>query len=151
MNFNKHRKKGQGALEYLLIIGAAIIVSTTVILLIVTMGGSKRDAAQDQDQAITNLIDNALVPPVVIGVDCNVTGDTTIQLIESEKNGRYRIKVGNTIDNDVFFSNNGFISKSSNALGITSPGEVYSISVVSVKNNVISRPSMPAVACVGTN
>ena len=40
--------KGQGALEYLLLIGGAVLIAVIVIALLVGMGGQSRDAAQEQ-------------------------------------------------------------------------------------------------------
>jgi hypothetical protein len=49
-NFRKipNFKKAQGALEYLLILGAAVLISVIVIALLVGMGGQSRDTAQNQ-------------------------------------------------------------------------------------------------------
>ncbi|MDD3178209.1 MAG: class III signal peptide-containing protein, partial [Candidatus ainarchaeum sp.] len=41
-------KKGQGALEYLLLIGGAVLIAVIVIALLVGMGGQSRDSAKDQ-------------------------------------------------------------------------------------------------------
>jgi hypothetical protein len=40
--------KGQGALEYLLLIGGAVLIAVIVIALLVGMGGQSRDTAQEQ-------------------------------------------------------------------------------------------------------
>jgi hypothetical protein len=40
-------KKGQGALEYLLLIGGAVLIAVIVIALLVGMGGQSRDTAAD--------------------------------------------------------------------------------------------------------
>ena len=42
------KKKGQGALEYLLLIGGAVLIAVIVIALLVGMGGQSRETAQDQ-------------------------------------------------------------------------------------------------------
>jgi hypothetical protein len=42
------KKKGQGALEYLLLIGGAVLIAVIVIALLVGMGGQSRDTAQNQ-------------------------------------------------------------------------------------------------------
>ena len=44
----KRRKKAQGALEYLLLIGGAVLIAVIVIALLVGMGGQSRDAAKKQ-------------------------------------------------------------------------------------------------------
>jgi hypothetical protein len=42
-----NNKKGQGALEYLLLIGGAVLIAVIVIALLVGMGGQSRDTAAD--------------------------------------------------------------------------------------------------------
>ena len=44
----KRRKKAQGALEYLLLIGGAVLIAVIVIALLVGMGGQSRDSAKKQ-------------------------------------------------------------------------------------------------------
>ncbi|MDP2666282.1 MAG: class III signal peptide-containing protein [Candidatus Diapherotrites archaeon] len=43
---SKPRRKGQGALEYLLLIGGAVLIATIVLLIIITTSGSTNDIVQ---------------------------------------------------------------------------------------------------------
>jgi hypothetical protein len=47
MIYKKINQKGQGALEYLLLIGGAVLIAVIVIALLVGMGGQSRDTAAD--------------------------------------------------------------------------------------------------------
>jgi uncharacterized protein (UPF0333 family) len=51
------KKKGQGALEYLLLIGGAVLIAVIVIALLVGMGGQSRDTAQDQANRVQQATD----------------------------------------------------------------------------------------------
>jgi len=51
------KKKGQGALEYLLLIGGAVLIAVIVIALLVGMGGQSRDSAQDQSNKVQQASD----------------------------------------------------------------------------------------------
>ena len=51
------KKKGQGALEYLLLIGGAVLIAVIVIALLVGMGGQSRDTAQDQANRVQSATD----------------------------------------------------------------------------------------------
>jgi hypothetical protein len=153
MTFSK-KQKGQGAMEYLLLIGATIIIAISVIILITNMNASNREAALEQDKAITTILDNTLVPPIVTSVDCEASGDVTINLVSSAPNTGYRIKIDNNdpypTGTDVLYVQEGtsVLKVSASQLGTTSPGTEYEVSVITVKNNVHSRPSTPASSCV---
>ncbi len=147
---NLKKIKGQGAMEYLLLIGAAIIIAISVVVLITSMGSSNRKVALDQDKTLTNLLDNALVPPIVVSVDCDVGNDlVTIHLIESEHNAYYRIAVDSGTPNLTELpAVGGIITQSASALGVTTVGQTYAVSVAFVKNSNYSKLSQPASSCV---
>jgi hypothetical protein len=67
------KKKGQGAIEYLLIIGAALLVSIIVTLLILNMSSSKSNVLSEQDDALTDIIDNTIPAPIISILDCDDT------------------------------------------------------------------------------
>lgn len=50
-------KKGQGALEYLLLIGGAVLIAVIVIALLVGMGGQSRDSAAAQAEKANQATD----------------------------------------------------------------------------------------------
>jgi hypothetical protein len=146
---NLKNVKGQGAMEYLLLIGAAIIIAISVVVLITNMGSSNRKVALDQDKTLTNLLDNALVPPIVVSVDCEVDGLVTIHLIESEHNAYYRIAVDSGIPNSTeLLATGGIITQSTTTLGIDTVGQTYVVAVSLVKNSNYSKLSQPASSCV---
>jgi hypothetical protein len=152
MNYLKNQK-GQGAMEYLLLIGATIIIAISVIILITNMNASNRDSALEQDKAITEILDNTLVPPIVTTVDCEVGANVTINLVSSSPSTGYRIKVGNNVfpsGTDVLYVNEGtsVLQTPASNLGVINPGQRYDVSVITVKNNVYSRPSTPSSSCI---
>jgi len=69
MKFNK----GQGALEYLLLIGGAVLIAVIVIALLVGMGSSSRKTAQDQADQAGNTINSTAIAAVLNSVSCTGT------------------------------------------------------------------------------
>ena len=66
MKFNK----GQGALEYLLLIGGAVLIAVIVIALLVGMGSSSRETAQGQANTANQAITGTAVPVILNSVSC---------------------------------------------------------------------------------
>jgi hypothetical protein len=64
--------KGQGALEYLLLIGGAVLIAVIVIALLVGMGGQSRDTAQEQTDKAQQAAD-VPQPAQIVSVDTNTT------------------------------------------------------------------------------
>ncbi|MFA7575852.1 MAG: class III signal peptide-containing protein [archaeon] len=79
----KKNRKGQGALEYLLLIGGAVLIAVIVIALLVGMGGQSRDTAStqaDKAQAALDVPQPAQIVSVVAKrSDCTPPGNTNIQ------------------------------------------------------------------------
>lgn len=63
-------KKGQGALEYLLLIGGAVIIAAIVVALLVGMGQSSKQGVHDNANTTTQIIQNAPLAPVLDSVIC---------------------------------------------------------------------------------
>jgi len=63
-------KKGQGALEYLLIIAGVIIIAIIVIYIIITTGSSNRDKVDVTEERMTRIIDSAIFPPRIKKINC---------------------------------------------------------------------------------
>lgn len=154
----KFTKKGQGAMEYLLLIGATILVAITVIILIINMNQSNRDNVVEQDEALGSIFDNTLIPPVVTNVDCIYGGPVSVSIIKSGNYSGYKIKVGNadpypTVDDLLQPNANGvLVLPSENRprsldLGMNLEGSRYNVSVIAVKNQLYSKPSAPAATC----
>ncbi len=74
------KTKGQGALEYLLLIGGAVLIAVIVIALLVGMGGQSKDTAQDQTnkaQKVVNTPQSTTISSVYTyqdGDDCIAEG-----------------------------------------------------------------------------
>ncbi len=71
------KKKGQGALEYLLLIGGAVLIAVIVIALLVGMGGQSRDTAKEQADRVQQATD-VPQPAQIVSVEaayanCNTT------------------------------------------------------------------------------
>lgn len=68
-------KKGQGALEYLLLIGGAVLIAVIVIALLVGMGGQSRDSAAQQAEKANQATDvpqpSQIVQVVAEYAQCN--------------------------------------------------------------------------------
>ncbi len=76
------KNKGQGALEYLLLIGGAVLIAVIVIALLVGMGGQSRESAQDQAtkaQKATDVPQPASIANVD-AIECDDQDDGTINL-----------------------------------------------------------------------
>jgi hypothetical protein len=68
-------KKGQGALEYLLLIGGAVLIAVIVIALLVGMGGQSRETANTQAENAQQSLDMPQ-PASIVGVVSEI-GDCT--------------------------------------------------------------------------
>ncbi len=75
----KLNRKGQGALEYLLVIAGVILIAIIVIYIIVTSGSSSRDKVDDSYQKVNNLTDSAIFPPRIKSVTCAYKDINTIR------------------------------------------------------------------------
>jgi uncharacterized protein (UPF0333 family) len=149
----KLNKKGQGALEYLLIISGALVVAVIAIVLIINLSGSNKDSATDAQERFDYLIDNTIVPPIITDSDCNSSNQTILLYISpsptSDVKG-YAIKVDNNVDLG------NVIPYNSGTLSVISPitlvdGNTYRLSAIALKNNTQSTPSTPAWTCIAHN
>lgn len=143
-------KKGQGALEYLLLIGGAVLIAVIVIALLVGMGGQSRDSAKDQaDKAskATDVPQPASITSVTPGACTDSTsGIITLDWTPLASGGTYTLKAYDytgetalTVDVngttsaelDASVLNQGNISIS----GIGECENTYWVEVVTTKNN----------------
>lgn len=153
MMFEKLSKKnkGQGALEYLLIIGGALVIAVIVVTLILSIGKSNNESAIDSQNEFAMMIDNTITPPIVTSVSCQT--DKIIVYMNPASDPRvkgYRIKK----DNEVLIPNTAttFLDYSSGKIEHTFNAEVnagtkHKISVIAYKNDSQSRPSTPSFNC----
>jgi len=105
------KKKGQGALEYLLLIGGAVLITVIVIALLVGMGGQSRDTAQDQANRVQSATD-VPQPAQIISVDasyneCTQNGDATITVNWRAlgEGGSHRLYVSDSSNKDLNITN----------------------------------------------
>jgi len=78
----KFNNKGQGALEYLLLIGGAVLIAVIVIALLVGMGGQSRDTAKEQADRVQQATD-VPQPAQIVSVeaayaDCTANKNATV-------------------------------------------------------------------------
>jgi uncharacterized protein (UPF0333 family) len=78
----KFNNKGQGALEYLLLIGGAVLIAVIVIALLVGMGGQSRDTAKEQADRVQQATD-VPQPAQIVSVeaayaDCTANTSATV-------------------------------------------------------------------------
>lgn len=89
----KFNNKGQGALEYLLLIGGAVLIAVIVIALLVGMGSSSRETAQGQANTVQQAVTGTAVPVILNSVSC--TGGTwTVNYISTD--GTHQLVVDGT-------------------------------------------------------
>lgn len=139
MKFTK--EKGQGALEYLLIIAGAMIIAVTVIVLVISMGGQSREQVTESSETLDRLIDETLIPPVVRYI--RGCGDAAeIHITPLERTDSYRVYVNNVLKDDIHTaSNDNVITLDLDA------NRTDNITVSSFRNNMESRPSTPPSRC----
>ena len=99
--------KGQGALEYLLLIGGAVLIAVIVIALLVGMGGQSRDSAAAQAEKANQATDvpqpSQIVQVLANYDDCNPAGDTnfTFSWRPLGEGGSHEVYVLDSSNNDV--------------------------------------------------
>jgi len=148
---NAFSKKGQGALEYLIIIGAAILVAVIVVTLIISVSRSNTDQTTTSNEQYTNLIDNTIVPPILISVDCNSTNDIITMTINPS------ITQGVTdyclVVNNIPNITTGCKPKASSlSFDYTLTADTtYGVSLIAKKGNAYSQPTMPSSSCKAHN
>jgi hypothetical protein len=103
--------RGQGALEYLLLIGGAVLIAVIVIALLVGMGGQSRDTAQDQADKAAQAAD-VPQPAQIISViaeydNCEGSSDGNISFAWRPlgEGGSHELKVTDSANNDVTIEN----------------------------------------------
>ena len=143
----KFNQKGQGALEYLILIGAAILVAVIVVTLILGTSTSGKQTNEQTSRSYEQLVTNTIIPPTIISVSCDSNTSARYLINESvtEDVNSYCL----VIDGDVNINN---CVLSATTLNFTiSPtltdGETYDMSLVAQKGNAYSAPTLPAPDC----
>ena len=123
--------KGQGALEYLLLIGGAVLIAVIVIALLVGMGGQSRDTAQDQATKAQKTLDQPQ-PATIVSITPQITpvcatgadGNVTMNWQKLGEGGTYTLKVYNF--NETELNVGAAINPATTSMTITtSPVTVY--------------------------
>ena len=142
--------KGQGALEYLILIGAAILVAVIVVTVILGTSTSNRQTSEQTTRSYTDLVTNTILPPMIISVDCNSTTPGTATYIinpsvSSDVNEYCLVQ-----DDDVNIS--ACAALTSNRVIIPGAtfddGNSYRMSLVAGNGRAYSTPTSPAPTCI---
>ncbi len=136
--------KGQGALEYLLLIGGAVLIAVIVIALLVGMGGQSRDTAIDQATKAQQALDQPQAPSIISIVPdtctANVDGNITVNWSKVGEGGTYMLYVydysGDQIDDgyNVTTEPSSFVLDDVN-LGSKACQDTFWASIETTKNN----------------
>jgi hypothetical protein len=143
------KNKGQGALEYLLLIGGAVLIAVIVIALLVGMGGQSRDTAQDQATKAQQSLDQPQ-PATIVNITPDTctdggTGNFTIQWQSMGQGGIYTLTVydytgDNPLDVNVDGTSETKLSDPTEPVEVTlTPGlnceDTFWAEIVTEKNN----------------
>ena len=149
-------KKGQSALEYLLIIGGVLVIAVVVITLIMTTGRSNTEKLNESEQQHSQLIDSTIIPPMILNVNCfESTNKIIITYNKSSTTGieNYCLVFNDTIKNSLCLppvdgvSELTFTDAVKNHYDLVS-GERYKISLVAKRGEYTSQPALPSPTCV---
>jgi len=144
--------KGQGALEYLLIIGGAIVVAVIAVSIIVSISQNNSQNATEKNEQFENFIDNTIIPPVVLTVDCNKAKSEIVATINKSPTPgvtQYCLVYNNGTPTGcrALAAGNQLIYSQTIA-----DYNKQSISIQADKNGIAySQPSMPSVECIPHN
>jgi len=83
---NKINNKGQGALEYLLLIGGAVLIAVIVIALLVGLGSQNADDARQKNKEATEA-SNMPIPSLIISAICDPAKHYVINWTPVHKEG----------------------------------------------------------------
>ncbi len=146
---NVNFKKAQGALEYLLIVGAALLIAVIVMSLITNVSSSNRQNAEESNEGFQRMIDQTIIPPIISNVSC---GDGTyISYVVSESPTTGVVDYCIVVDGDINQTKcndsivNGMLIFDFTPAAISSGNHDFSL--VAIKNDAYSRPTAPSFNC----
>lgn len=144
----KTKQKGQGALEYLILVGAAILIAVIVVSIIMGTSTTGRKNSEDTTRSYQELVTNTIISPVIINVSCKAN-EATYLINPSVTKGVTKYCV--VIDGDVNISNckepaNNQVKITGLTLG--SENTKHEMSLVAQKGNAYSAPTLPAFECI---
>lgn len=67
-----YNKNGQGALEYLLLLGGAVLIAVIVIALLISTGAPNNKNAQEKARAAQSSIGSVAVAPIIYSTGCDI-------------------------------------------------------------------------------
>jgi len=139
-------KKAQGSLEYLLIIGGALLIAIVAITVILSLGKANNESANESQENYQELVDNTIISPIITDINCSTTL-ITIYTNGSPTNGvsnyRYNLDDGAYIDVSNIQIANGYISAARSGISKLTIGDKHEITLVAIKNNSRSLPTIP--------
>ncbi|HRS42282.1 MAG TPA: class III signal peptide-containing protein [Candidatus Diapherotrites archaeon] len=146
----RFKQKGQGALEYLILIGAAILVAVIVVSVVLGTSTSGRQSSEETTRSYQELVTNTIIPPTIISVTCTYDSNATYIINPSVTKGvtEYCVVVNGDVNIDKCTTptnNKVIITGISPAL---TPGSKYNMSLVAKKGNAYSAPTLPAPDCI---
>ncbi|HNW05503.1 MAG TPA: class III signal peptide-containing protein [archaeon] len=92
----KFNKKGQGALEYLLLIGGAVLIAVIVIALLVGMGSSSKKNASQGGDRINQAISGTAIASVLQSANCD---GNVLKISYTHNGGDVNLVIDDTIQN----------------------------------------------------
>ncbi|HRS42283.1 MAG TPA: class III signal peptide-containing protein [Candidatus Diapherotrites archaeon] len=105
----KFNKKGQGALEYLLLIGGAVLIAVIVIALLVGMGSSSKQGAQDNATKTTEMISGTAIAPIINDAYC--TSDKALMLNYVTHGGTLNYVIDGVVNTESTVSSSGIATE----------------------------------------
>ncbi|MFH0905999.1 MAG: hypothetical protein V1824_01520 [archaeon] len=151
----EQKAKAQGAMEYLLIIGGALLIAVLVVVIVLNLQKGRETNVDAVESQYTTFIDNAIIPPIVTDIDCNVSGKTKVWINASPSPGvtNYTIVVDNNYSyintiSSTINSSNGYLQFTSSQIGINDENKTkYEIAIIAIKDNKFSPASEPVMNC----
>ncbi|HNW05504.1 MAG TPA: class III signal peptide-containing protein [archaeon] len=147
----RFKQKGQGALEYLILIGAAILVAVIVVSVVLGTSTSGRQSSEETTRSYQELVTNTIIPPTIISVTCIDDKNATYVINPSVTKGvtEYCVVVNGdvNIDNCVEPTSNNKVLITNISPALTSKTK-YNMSLVAKKGNAYSAPTLPAPDCI---
>ncbi len=137
--------KGQGALEYLLILGGALLVSVMVIVIITSTRSGAGEGAQEGAESYDALIDQTIVQPIISNTVCSVSdGKIIVYYTPSVTRGvsEYCLVLDGSYDLE-----NCSSDQPAEFDVLLTEGQRYRVSLIAKKGNIFSAPSSPASSC----
>lgn len=144
----KFNKKGQGALEYLLLIGGAVLIAVIVIALLISMGSRNAEKAAEQSEGALDKV----LPPIINSVTCTSEDNAIIAWtpIAPKNNHVYKVtEDGIVVTPEGVNSDTNLFDSSVNPIaldtGDCNSGRVYAITVKDNDTNATATSNIYAV------